>query len=151
MMAGPQASPTTVELRQASESGTLAAERGAEEVLPFVSPLPVRLALMRAGFGWLRTLRAGKFCHARRVWFAGQDEMYGASSVQAQDCGMPTSNHTGIGNRPSNWRNCYTVSVCTRYNLFWDIRKLTIICWRASVEMDCRRSWPASRELRWFR
>lgn len=43
--------------------------------MPIVSPERVLLALMRAGLGWLRTVRAGKFCHASRVWLAGQEEM----------------------------------------------------------------------------
>jgi hypothetical protein len=37
-----------------------------------------------------------------RTWFSGHALMYGASSVQAHDCGTPVSNHTGMGKRPSN-------------------------------------------------
>jgi hypothetical protein len=29
------------------------------------------------------------FCHAKRVWFSGQYEMYGASMDHAHDCGHP--------------------------------------------------------------
>lgn len=52
----------------------------------------------------------------RRVWLLGHEAMYGARSVQVQDCSTPTSNHTGIGKRPWIWRK--------------------IICWRALVVMD---------------
>ena len=82
VMAGLQSSPTMVVLRQLSLWGTVVWLRGFDPVV--ASPYPELLALIRAGFGWLRTVRAGKFCHARRVWFAGQELIYGASNVQAQ-------------------------------------------------------------------
>lgn len=73
-------------------------------------------------------VKAGKFCHTRRVLFSGQLVMYGARSVQAMLCEMPGSKNTGIGNRPSNWRK--------------------IICWRASVVIDWSSRFAAARELR---
>ena len=72
--------------------------------------------------------KAGKFCQAMRVLFAGQLVMYGARSVQAMLCEMPGSKKTGMGNRPSNWRKT--------------------ICWRASVVMDSSSRFAAARESR---
>src|SRR5450755_992014 len=114
VMAGAQFSSGVVEFRQA-EPSTWLERRGLAPVAGWLTA-----CLVLAGLGWLRMVKAGKFCHARRVWFAGQELMYGARSVQAHDCGTPVSNQTGMGKRPSNWRK--------------------IICCLASVEMDCKRS-----------
>lgn len=75
----------------------MSAELGSEVRLPVTSEISVSFGENRFGFGWLRMCKAGKFCHARRVLFSGQEEMYGASKVQAHDCGIPVSNQTGIG------------------------------------------------------
>lgn len=45
-------------------------------------------------FGLLRIVKAGKFSQLMREVLAGHSEIYGARSVQAQLCGMPTSNQT---------------------------------------------------------
>lgn len=71
---------------------------------PTTSHAAVALALMRLGLAWLTTCKLGKFCQTSRVLFAGQDEMYWASSVQCQDCGIPAANHMGMGWRPRSWR-----------------------------------------------
>lgn len=92
--------PVSFLLRQDSSAGTSAL--GAAGPKPTVSLMPVWVAFQRAEFGWLRTVKAGKFCHARRLESAGQEEMYGASKVHAHDCGIPVSNHTGIGKSPAN-------------------------------------------------
>lgn len=56
------------------------------------------------GLDWFRIRKAGKFCHANRVWSTGHELIYGAKRLHAQDWGTPTSNQIGIGKRPSNCR-----------------------------------------------
>lgn len=84
-MPGWQLEPTIVELTHEADPFTR------ELLTTFIPPLPGRIGLrpdppfLCAGFGWLRIFKAGKFCHASRVWFAGQKLICGASNVQAHD------------------------------------------------------------------
>lgn len=72
LIAGPQSEDSSVALRHRFLSAMPLLLRGLEPVALCGAP---KLGLVFAGFGWLRMVRAGKFCHARRVVFCGHELM----------------------------------------------------------------------------